>query len=257
MRKNVMAAAALGLILPLFPVSVATSAAEEIHLPKQEWTFNGVFGKFDKVQVQRGFQVYKEVCSSCHSLKYISFRNFEALGYSEEQVKALAAQYEVEDGPDDNGDMFKRKGKSSDSLPKPYPNDNFARASNNGALPPDLSLIVKAREGGPDYIYNLLVGYEDPPPAMKMTDGMNYNKFFPTNQIAMPQQVKDGVVTYADGTEASTKQIATDVTAFLMWTAEPKMEVRHATGFRVMLFTLLFTVLAYLLKRRIWARLEN
>lgn len=254
MRKHVLAAAAaLTLALPF----TAMSAEDEIHIPQEKWTFNGVLGHFDKPQIQRGFQVYKEICAACHSLEYIAFRNFESLGYSEAQIKALAAEYEVEDGPDDNGDMFKRKGKASDRLPKPYPNDKFARAANNGALPPDLSLIAKARHGGPDYIYHLLTGYEDPPADMKIAEGMNYNKFFTGHQIAMPKQIEDDKVTYADGTPTDAKQLSRDVAAFLMWTAEPKMEVRHATGLRVILFTLLFTVLAYFLKRRIWARLEQ
>ncbi len=254
MRKHILTAvAALALALP----TASFAADAEIHIPKEKWSFNGVFGHFDKPQIQRGFQVYKEVCAACHSLEYISFRNFEALGYSEAQVKALAAEYEVDDGPDDNGDMFKRKAKPSDKLPKPYPNDKFARASNNGALPPDLSLMAKARHGGPDYIMHLLLGYEDAPKDMKLADGMSYNKYFTGHQIAMPRQIEDGKVEYADGTKSDSKQIAADVAAFLMWTAEPKMEVRHATGVRVLLFTLLFTVLAYLLKRRIWARLEQ
>ena len=254
MRKIVLAAA----LAAVLPVS-ALNAAEEVVLPKQDWSFNGVFGQFDKEQLQRGFQVYKEVCSSCHALKYIAFRNLEALGYSEAQIKTLAAEYQIEDGPDDNGDMFKRKGKSSDYLPKPFPNDNAARASNGGALPPDLSLIVKAREGGPDYVYNLLTGYEEAPAGMKMAPGMNYNKYFTRGafQLAMAQQVKDGVVTFADGSPNDAAHIAKDVTAFLAWTAEPKLEARHSTGLRVMLFTLLFTVLAYFLKRRIWSRIGH
>jgi len=253
MRKIVLAAV-LAAVLPL-----SASANEGVELPKQEWSFDGVFGKFDKEQVQRGFQVYKEVCSNCHSLKYIAFRNLEALGYSEEQVKTLAAEYQVEDGPDDSGDMFKRKAKPSDYMPKPFPNDQAARASNGGALPPDLSLIVKARKGGPDYIYNLLLGYEEPPADVHVAAGMHYNKYFAAGgfQIAMAQQVKDGVVTYADGTPNDAKQVAKDVTAFLMWTAEPKLETRHFTGLRVMIYTLLFTALAYFLKRRIWARIEH
>jgi cytochrome c1 len=254
MRKIILtAAAALALSFP-----VASFGAEsEIHIPQEKWSFNGVTGHWDKEQLQRGFQVYKEVCAACHSLEYISFRNFTALGYSEAQVKALANEYEVEDGPDDNGDMFKRKAKPSDKLPKPYPNDKFARASNNGALPPDLSLIAKARHGGPDYIFHLLTGYETAPADVKLADGMNYNKYFTGHQIAMPKQIEDGKVDYADGTKNSAEQIARDVSAFLMWTAEPKLEIRHATGLRVILFTLLFTVLAYLLKRRIWARIEQ
>jgi cytochrome c1 len=254
MRKIVLAAA-LAAILPLS----AAYANEGVELPKQEWSFNGVFGKFDKQQLQRGFQVYKEVCASCHSLKYIAFRNLEALGYNEAQIKALAQEYQIQDGPDDAGDMFKRKGKASDYLPHPFPNDQAARASNGGALPPDLSLVVKARKGGPDYVYNLLLGYGEPPADIHLATGMSYNKYFAAGgfQIAMPQQVKDGVVTFADGTPNDAKQIARDVTAFLMWTAEPKMEIRHSVGFRVMLFALIFTVLAYFLKRRIWARIGH
>jgi ubiquinol-cytochrome c reductase cytochrome c1 subunit len=257
MRKSVLAAvAALAFVLPVG----AVTAEDEPALPKQDWSFNGVFGRFDLPQVQRGFQIYKEVCSSCHSLNYISFRDFEALGYSEGQIKALAAQYEVEDGPDDNGDMFKRKARPSDHLPKPFANDALARLSNNGALPPDLSLMAKAREGGPDYIYNLLLGYSDPPPGVTVADGMSYNKWFVAgaHQIAMPQQIMDDRVSYDDKDIPTTApQLAKDVTAFLMWTAEPKLEVRHATGIRVMLYTIFFTVLAYFLKRRIWARLGD
>jgi cytochrome c1 len=254
MRKIVLAAA-LAAVLPLS----AAMAEEHVELPKQEWSFYGVFGKFDKQQVHRGFQVYKEVCANCHSMKYIAFRNLEALGYSEDQIKTLAAEYQIDDGPDEAGDMYQRKGKPSDHLPKPFPNDNAARAGNGGALPPDLSLMTKARHGGPDYVYNLMLGYEDPPPGVQLMPGMHYNKYFTAgnHQIAMPQQIKDGIVTFADGTPNDAKQIARDVAAFLAWTAEPKMEVRHATGFRVILFTLLFTVLAYFLKRRIWSRIEH
>ena len=255
MRKIVLAAAAA---LAFQTAASSAFAAEEVKPMEHHWTFDGVFGKFDKQQLQRGFQVYKEVCASCHSLEYISFRNFADLGYSEGQIKALANEYDVDDGPDENGDMFKRKGRPADRLPKPYPNDAFARASNGGALPPDLSLMAKAREGGPDYIYHLLLGYEDAPAGVTLADGMNYNKYFPGHQIAMPEQITDGRVTYENkDTPTSAAQIAKDVSAFLMWTAEPKLEVRHATGLRVMLYTLFFTILAYLVKRRIWSRIEK
>jgi ubiquinol-cytochrome c reductase cytochrome c1 subunit len=253
MRKMLLAAAAVF----AFTAPAVVNAAEEIKLPKQEWSFNGVLGHFDKQQVQRGFQVYKDVCAACHSLQYLSFRNFADLGYSEEQVKALAGGYQVEDGPNDDGEMFKRKAKASDRLPKPFPNDAFARAANGGALPPDLSLVTKARHGGPDYIYNLLIGYEDPPAGVTMMEGMNYNKFFPGHQIAMAKQIQDGLVTFADGAPNDAAAIAKDVTAFLHWAAEPKLEARHSTGLRVLLYTLLFTVLAYFVKRRIWARVEH
>ena len=254
MRKIVLAAA-LAAILPISSVS----ASEGVHLPEQEWSFYSVFGQYNKQQLQRGFQVYREVCASCHSLKYIAFRHLEALGYSEAQVKTLAGEYEVQDGPDDFGDMFMRKAKPSDYLPKPYANDQMARASNNGVLPPDLSLVVKARNGGPDYAYSLMLGYEAAPPGFELGDGMSYNKHFGSSgfQIAMPQQLTDGRVDYADGTPNTKEQLAKDVTAFLAWTAEPNLEARHATGFRVMLFTLLFVVLAYFLKRSIWSRLDH
>ena len=255
MRKILLVASAVAaLAIP----SVLNAAEEhEVELAKQEWSFNGVFGKFDKQQVQRGFQVYKDVCAACHSLQYLAFRNLADLGYNEGQVKAIAAGYEVDDGPNDEGEMFKRPAKASDHLPKPFPNDQMARAANGGALPPDLSLITKAREHGPDYIYHLLLGYEEPPKGFEVLPGLSYNKYFPGHQIAMAKQIDDGLVTYADGAPTDAAAIAKDVTAFLHWVAEPKLEARHSTGFRVLLYTLLFTVLAYFAKRRIWANIEH
>jgi ubiquinol-cytochrome c reductase cytochrome c1 subunit len=206
--------------------------------------------------LQRGLQAYREICASCHSLKYVAFRNLTDLGYSEEQVKALAAEYEFP-AIDDEGSDTTRKGTPADHFPSPYPNEKFARASNNGALPPDLSLITKAREGGPDYVYSLMLGYEDPPAGFTVLEGMHYNKYFSGNQIVMAKQINDDQITYADGTKATAQQIAQDVTAFLHWAAEPKLEARHATGFRVMIYVVIFTILAYFLKKRIWARLEK
>lgn len=255
MRKVLFGAVA-AFALSLTPMVMGAEEAE-IHLPKQEWGFNGMLGKFDKEQVQRGFQVYKEICSACHSLQYLAFRNLEALGYSEAQVKTLAATYEVQDGPDENGDMFKRKAKASDYIPKPFANDQAARASNGGALPPDLSLMTKAREGGPDYVYNLLLGYDEPPAGVTLMTGMNYNKYFPGHQIGMAKQIQDGLLTFADGSPNDSAHIAKDVTTFLHWVAEPKLEARHDTGLRVILYTLLFTILAYFVKRHIWARVEH
>lgn len=253
MKKVILAAAAATLLtLPL-----SANAAEAIHLPEQEWSFDGLLGAFDKQQLQRGFQVYREVCSACHELKYIAFRNLEALGYSEDQIKVLAAEYDVEDGPDDTGAMFERPGKASDYLPRMYGNEAEARYMHNGALPPDLSLITKARADGPNYVYNLLVGYEDPPADIEIGEGLNYNKYFPGNQIAMIAPIDDDFVEFADGTPATKQQIAKDVTAFLHWAAEPNLEARHSMGIKVMLFTLLFTILAYLLKVRVWSRLEK
>jgi ubiquinol-cytochrome c reductase cytochrome c1 subunit len=252
MKKMILAAAA-ALALTSTAASAATEGPE---LMKGKWTFDGVTGKFDKMQLQRGLQVYREICSSCHSLKYVAFRNLTALGYSEDQVKALAAEYEFAT-IDDEGSDAKRKGTPADHFPNPYPNEKFARASNNGALPPDLSLMTKAREGGPNYVYSLMQGYEEPPPGFALLAGMNYNKYFPGHQIGMPLQITDDKVTYADGTKATHEQISADITAFLHWAAEPKLEARHTTGFRVMIYVLIFTVLAFLLKKKIWARLEK
>lgn len=253
MRKIVLAAAAAFVL----SAPVVQAAEAEVELMEHEWTFDGLLGHFDKQQLQRGFQVYKEVCAACHSLNYVAFRNLEDLGYSEDQVKVIAAEYQVQDGPDENGDMFDRPARGSDHFPKPFANEQLARASNGGALPPDLSLMTKAREGGPNYVYSLMLGYVDPPQGFNLLPGMNYNKYFPGHQIGMPQQVMDDRVVYADGTKASAQQIAADVSAFLHWAAEPKLEARHATGIRVMLFAFLFTVLAYFLKRRIWAKLDH
>ena len=253
MKKIILAATA---VVALAAPSML-SAAEGIEIPKEEWSFNGVLGSFDRAQLQRGFQVYKDVCSNCHSLNYISFRNFEALGYSEEQVKSLATQYEVEDGPNDEGEMFKRKAKPSDHLPKPFANEQLARMANGGQLPPDLSLITKAREGGPDYVYHLLTGYEEAPAGFVMNPGSSYNKYFPGHQIAMAKQINDGLVTFADGSPNDAAHIAKDVTAFLHWAAEPKLEARHSTGLRVTLYALIFAVLAFLAKRRMWKNIPH
>lgn len=252
MRKLLMAAAAA------FAFSSSAIAADSGVKPMEHrWTFDGVFGKFDKQQLQRGFQVYKEVCASCHSLSLVAFHSLRDLGYSEDQVKVIAAEYQVTDGPDENGDMFQRPARPSDRFPPAFANNALARAANGGALPPDLSLMTKAREDGPNYVYSLMLGYKDPPQGFELSPGMSYNEYFPGHQIAMPEQITDERVTYADGTKPTASQITEDVVAFLHWAAEPKLEVRHATGIRVMLFALLFTILAYLYKRRLWARLEK
>jgi len=252
MKKIILAAAAATLL-----TASSAYAAAEVHIPKEQWSFNGVLGTFDRAQLQRGFQVYKDVCAACHSLRYISFRNFEALGYSEAQVKALAAEYEVEDGPDDSGDMFMRKAKASDHLPKPFANNAMARMANGGALPPDLSLMTKARAGGPDYVYHLMMGYEEAPAGVEMMPGLSYNKYFPGHQIAMPKQISDGLVTFADGSPNDAASISKDVTAFLHWAAEPKLEARHSTGLKVTLYALIFAVLAFLAKRRMWKNIPH
>lgn len=231
----------------------ALAAGGDVELQKQEWSFSGPFGTFDKAALQRGFQVYREVCSGCHSMKLIAFRNFADLGYNEAEIKAIAAQYEVQDGPNDDGEMFMRPGIPADRIPSPYANDNAARAGNNGALPPDLSLIAKARPNGPDYLYSLMVGYKDAPAGKKVPEGMYYNNAYSGHMIAMPQPLYGGDVTYADGANNSLEAISSDLVQFLMWAAEPKMEARKRIGVAAVFFLGIFVVFAYLAKRRVWA----
>jgi ubiquinol-cytochrome c reductase cytochrome c1 subunit len=249
MRKLAFAAAAA--------LSLGTaSAADEPKLPTEHWSFDGPFGTYDRAALQRGFQVYKEVCSACHAVKELYYRDLAALGFSDEEIKALAAQAQVTDGPNDQGEMFQRPGRPSDRIARPFPNDNAARAANNGALPPDLALITKAREGGPDYVFALLTGYAPAPADVKLAPGMYYNLYFPGHQIAMPPPLTDGAVTFADGTPSTVKQMAHDVTNFLSWAAEPSLEERHRTGVKVMAFLLVCAGLFYAVKRKIWANVH-
>lgn len=226
-------------------------------IPEEKWSFNGLTGHFDIAAMQRGFQVYREVCSACHSLKLVSYRNLADLGYSNDEIKSIAAEYKVTDGPNDEGDMFERAARPSDKFVGPYANDNAARASNGGALPPDLSLMTKARHQGSDYTYHLLLGYEEPPEGFEMNTGMHYNTYFPGNQIAMPKPLSDGQVTYADGTESSVQQMAWDVVNFLTWAAEPNLEKRHKTGVMVLIFLVVFTGLLYKLNKKVWKPVKD
>ncbi len=278
MRKGIFAMksilnglAALG--LGLAAVSASSAAEYPIKKPvEQDWSFAGPFGTYDKGQLQRGFKVYREVCAACHSMNLVAFRNLEDLGYSEAQVRAIAAEYEVEDGPDDSGDMFMRAAKPSDRFPAPFANPQQAAASNNGAVPPDFSLIAKARavergfptfvfdiftqyaEAGPDYIHALLTGYEEDSHGHDVPEGTYYNPYFISSaSLAMAPPLSEGMVTYDDGAPETVDQYARDVSAFLMWAAEPHMEARKSTGFVVMVFLLLFGGLMYLTKRKIWA----
>lgn len=229
---------------------------EATPLLHKDWPHAGVFGKFDKAAAQRGFQIYREVCSACHALHYVAFRDLEDLGFSEDEVSALAAEYEVEDGPDDNGEMFLRPGKASDRLPSPHANENAARAANGGAYPPDLSLITKARADGTNYVYSLLQGYSDEPPV-EVAEGMNYNAYFPGHQIAMPKPLADGQVEYTDGSPTTVAQYATDVSAFLMWAAEPHLEARKQLGLRVLIYLAITAFLLWLTKRMLWSRIGH
>jgi ubiquinol-cytochrome c reductase cytochrome c1 subunit len=237
--------------------AASAQAAEGIKIPHQDWSFDGIFGLFERPQLQRGLQVYQEVCAGCHGLKYIAFRNLSDLGYTEDQIKAFASEALIVDGPDDDGEMFEREGRPSDYFPAPFANDKAAAASNNGAVPPELSLMAKARMGGPDYIYALMTGYEDPPDEFELLEGLSYNAYFPGHQIAMAPPLFDDAVEYADGTEATVDQMSRDVSAFLMWTAEPKLEARKTAGIWVLLFFLFVTGVTYASKKKIWANLHK
>ena len=237
------------------------SAAENSHkLLKTDWTFKGLFGKFDRASLQRGYQVYTEVCASCHSMKYLSYRNLSEKGgpeFSVEQTKAIAANFEVTDGPDSSGEMFVRPARLSDKFVMPYSNEEEAKAANGGAYPPDMTVLAKARKGGVDYLYSLLLGYEDPPADIKLDEGVYYNKYMYGNKIKMPSPLSDELLEYADGTKATKEQMAKDVVTFLMWSAEPTLEQRHKTGFRVIVYLIILTVLVYFTMKKIWSRVKS
>ncbi|MDE0779474.1 MAG: cytochrome c1 [Alphaproteobacteria bacterium] len=252
------AAAATGLIASVVLVSSSAIAAGGAkHAVAQDWHFEGVFGTVDRASAQRGLQVYLEVCSGCHALKQVAYRNLAALGFTETEIKAIAANYEVTDGPNDEGEMFQRPAVVSDSFVSPFPNAEAAKASNNGALPPDLSLQVKAHAGGADYIRGLLTGYEDAPSGTDVPDGLNYNPFFPGSFIAMPAPLAEDGVEYTDGTKASVDQMAWDVVNFMQWAAEPEMEQRKKTGFKVVLFLIILSAVLYAAKRKMWSNLDH
>ncbi|MBN8905216.1 MAG: cytochrome c1, partial [Rhodospirillales bacterium] len=224
--------------------------------PPQNWSFNGIFGSYDLAAAQRGLQVYAEVCSNCHSLNLLHYRDLAGIGLTPAQVKAFASQFTVPQGLDDQGNPKDGPATPADKFRSPFPNEKAARAANNGALPPDLSLIVNAREGHADYIDAILNGYADPPAGFKMQDGMNYNKYFPGHQIAMPQPLHDGQVTYTDGTPTNISQMAHDVVTFLEWAANPEMVERKQMGIRVVLFLVFMTGLTYAVKRKIWSNVH-
>jgi len=235
-------------------------AEEKKQLLTSDWSFKGYFGKFDRAALQRGYQVYAEVCASCHSMKYLSYRNLAEKGgpeFSEQQAKAIAANFEVIDGPNDDGDMFTRSAKLSDKFVQPYRNVKEAMASNGGAYPPDMSVLVKARSGGADYVYSLLLGYKDPPSGVTLDDGVYYNKYMYGNNIKMPNPLMDGQVEYNDGTEATEQQMAKDVVTFLAWSAEPHLEARHKIGFRAIIYLIVITILVYFSMKKIWSRVES
>jgi ubiquinol-cytochrome c reductase cytochrome c1 subunit len=254
MRKAVSAVVGLAAL-----VLGATGAAAESDtpLPHVNWSFSGPFGTYDRRALQHGFEIYQNVCSACHSLNLVHYHDLSALGYTDEQIKAIAAQKQVAD-INDAGQPIQRPARPSDAFVAPFPNEKAARAANNGALPPDQSLLVKAREGGADYIYGILTDYATPPADLKVPDGMYYDKMFPsdTHEFAMPQPLQDGSVTYDDGTKPSLDQEAADVTTFLAWAADPTMEERKQTGAKVIIFLVVLTLVLYAAKRKIWAALH-
>lgn len=247
----------LTLLIMIITASTIVIASTDVMAPKKvKWQFDGMLGTFDRTSIQRGFQVYKEVCAACHSLKLISFRNLTEIGFSPEEAKAIAKEYSITAGPNDSGEMFERPGTLPDYFPGPYANDQVARASNNGALPPDLSLVARARSNGANYIYSLLTGFnQTPPEGISIQEGMYYNPYFSGMQIAMASPLSDGMVQYSDGTNANVDQMAKDVVNFLQWTSDNKMETRKSMGIKVLFFLAVFTGLFLVAKKRIWNKI--
>lgn len=269
----VAAILSLGVSVIGAPAHASEGGGLDMRPPRLSWSFGGPFGTYDTAQLQRGFKVFREVCSSCHSANFIFFRNLAqpgGPGFSEAQAKAVAAEYQITDGPNDQGEMFQRPGRLSDHWPPPFPNDQAARAANGGALPPDFSVLAKARsyhvgfpgfildaftqyqEHGVDYIHAVLTGYGEPPEGVHGQPGLHYNRYFPGNWIAMPRPLSDGQVEYTDGTPATVDQYARDVSAFMMWMAEPHLDMRKRIGFQVMIFLVVFAGLLYFTKKKIW-----
>lgn len=259
MRSVLKLFAAAAVFAMAFPAA-SHAAGPGPEIEAQDWSWAPPFGRFDRAQLQRGFQVYKYVCASCHSMNLLSYRNLGEPGgpqFSEAAVRALAAQAQITDGPNDMGEMFQRPGKPSDRFRAPFANDQAARAANGGAFPPDLSVMAKARPGGADYLYALLTGYTEAPEGKEMARGMTYNAAFPGHQIAMANPLSEGVVDYTDGTAPTVENYAKDVTAFLMWAAEPKLEERYQVGARIMIFLIGFAIVMYLAKKSVWSRVHR
>lgn len=278
-RKILFGVAAAAVLATAPGLTTGAQAAGETARPERmPWSFSGPFGTYDRAQLQRGFKVFREVCAACHSANFLAFRNLSQVGgpeFTEDQVKQIASEYQVPDGPNDSGDMFERPGRPSDHWQAPFPNEQAARAANGGAFPPDLSVITKARsyhvgfpgfitdafiqyqEYGVDYVHALLLGYEEPPEGMELQPGLHYNKYFPGHQIAMPPPISDEQVEYTDGSPQTVRQYSEDVSAFLMWVAEPHMEVRKRIGFQVMIFLIVFGGLLYFTKKKVWKNVAH
>jgi ubiquinol-cytochrome c reductase cytochrome c1 subunit len=250
------------LLLAIFTtISFSSNASEQSKkLLNLGWSFKGFFGKFDRASLQRGYQVYAEVCSACHSMKYLSYRNLAEAGgpeFSEEQAKVIASQYEVTDGPNNDGEMFTRPARLSDNFVESFANEEEATAANGGAYPPDMSVLVKARMDGANYIYSVLLGYDDPPLDIALDDGVYYNTYMIGNKIKMAKPLSEDLVEYSDGTLATEEQMAKDVTTFLAWAAEPHLEARHKLGFRTVAYLIIITFLVYFSMKKIWSRIET
>ena len=249
----------LVVFISLFSFSTSSEEVKSEFI-KTKWSFEGIFGTFDRASLQRGYQVYQEVCSGCHSVQHLSYRNLSEKGgpeFSTEEAKAIAAQFEVEDGPNSDGEMFMRPGRLSDKFVKPYPNVEASTAANGGAYPPDMSVLAKARAGGADYIYSLLLGYEDAPTGFELDDGVYYNKYMPGNKIKMSAPLSGGLVEYTDGTQATTAQMAKDVTNFLVWASEPHLESQHRMGFKAIIYLIILLTLVYMSKQKVWLRFSS
>uniref|UniRef100_A0A4W3KF16 Cytochrome c1, heme protein, mitochondrial n=1 Tax=Callorhinchus milii TaxID=7868 RepID=A0A4W3KF16_CALMI len=229
----------------------------ELHPPNYPWSHNGLLSSLDHASIRRGYEVYKQVCSACHSMEYLAFRNLVGVSHTEEEAKAIAEEYEIVDGPDENGEMFTRPGKLSDYFPKPYANSEAARAANNGALPPDLSYIANARHGGEDYVFTLLTGYCDPPAGISLREGLYYNPYFPGQAIGMAPPIYDEILEYSDGTPPSMSQIAKDVCTFLRWSSEPEHDQRKRMGLKMLMFSLIVIPMLYYMKRHRWSVLKS
>ncbi len=238
----------------------AYSSEKKVEFFKNNWNFEGVFGTFDRASLQRGYQVYQEVCSGCHSMQHLSYRNLSEKGgpeFTKEEAKAIAAQFEVTDGPNEDGEMFTRPARLSDKFVSPFPNVKAAAVANGGAYPPDMSVLAKARKGGADYIYSLLMGYEEAPAGYELDDGVYYNKYMAGNKIKMAEPIYEDAVQYSDGTKATKEQITKDVTAFLVWAGDPHLESRHKMGFKVFFYLIILLTLVYLSKQKVWSRFER
>ncbi len=247
----------ISIILLIHDALASESPTSALHPKQIKWEFDGYFGSFDKQSIQRGFQIYKEVCSSCHSLKLLSYRNLQDAGFSEAEVKQIASEYNVTDGPNDDGDMFERPALPSDKFVLPFPNDQAARAANGGALPPDLSLIIKARHDGANYVYSILTGFANAPEDFHLAEGKFYNPYFEGRQISMPPPLADdGTVEYKDGTVATKEQMAMDIVNFLQFAAEPEMEARKKMGVRTIIFLAILTIIFMIAKKIIWKKVK-